>query len=109
MKGVSSKLIKLMLSIRWWQWLPLLPICLHFYSAVAVSALPTLLPVALASPHVQIALEVLANKPQIRKGDVMKEAKARGLAATDNLFGKVSKELCKNNGSYWVLKTGADM
>lgn len=57
----------------------------------------------------QIALEVLANKPQIRKGDVMKEAKARGIAATDNLFGKVSKELCKNNGSYWVLKTGADM
>ena len=57
----------------------------------------------------QVALEVLASKPQIRKGDVVKLAKERGIPATDNLFGKVSKELCKNNGSYWVLKTGADM
>jgi hypothetical protein len=57
----------------------------------------------------QVAIEVLTNKQQIRKGDIIKEAKARGIAATDNLFGKVSKELCKNNGSYWVLKTGADM
>lgn len=57
----------------------------------------------------QVALEVLASKPQIRKGDVVRLAKERGIAATDNLFAKVSKELCKNNGSYWVLKTGADM
>lgn len=52
---------------------------------------------------------MLAGKQQIRKGDVVKLAKERGVPATDNLFAKVSKELCKNNGSYWVLKTGADM
>jgi hypothetical protein len=64
---------------------------------------------SLLHTHSQVALEVLSNKQQIRKGDVVKLAKERGVPATDNLFAKVSKELCKNNGSYWVLKTGADM
>jgi hypothetical protein len=51
----------------------------------------------------------LGVKQQIRKGDVVKLAKERGIHVSDTLFGKVSKELCKNNGSYWLLKTGADM
>jgi len=53
-----------------------------------------------------IVLELLQDKEQLRRSDVVDAATARGIAMTDGLYQKVMKELCSSRGSVWSLKAG---
>lgn len=58
----------------------------------------------------QVVLHLLMEKATLRKADVMAAAEAAGLPSpSESQYQRVMKELCRNNGNHWALKTAADM
>jgi RPC5 protein len=62
-----------------------------------------------AEPLRRVVLELLQRQPLVRKADVLSAAVAAGLPAPgEALYGRVMRELCRNNGGQWSIKAGAD-
>jgi hypothetical protein len=58
---------------------------------------------------VQVVVGLLGDKATLRKADVFGAAEAAGLSPTENQYQRVMRELCRNNGNHWTIKTTADM
>lgn len=58
---------------------------------------------------VQVVVTLMAEKPTLRKADVFGAAEAAGLSPTESQYQRVMRELCRNNGNHWTIKTSADM
>lgn len=55
-------------------------------------------------------LSLLADKATLRKADVMAAAAAAGLGTPpESHYQRVMKELCRNNGGHWAVKTDAEL
>jgi hypothetical protein len=57
----------------------------------------------------QVVVGLLTDKATLRKADVFSAAEAAGLSPTENQYQRVMRELCRNNGNHWTIKTTADM
>lgn len=44
--------------------------------------------------------------PQVRKGDVVAAAKAKGASFVESHYNKIMRELCRNNAGAWTTKAG---
>jgi DNA-directed RNA polymerase-3 subunit RPC5 len=53
-----------------------------------------------------IVLQMLHAKNSLKKSDVLQTAQAAGVPTTEGQYQKVMKELCKNHGNNWTLKSG---
>lgn len=55
-----------------------------------------------------VLFNILRDKPNIRRTDVLDAARAEGLQnVSDSVYHKVMKDLCTSKGNVWTLKTGA--
>ncbi|WIA31169.1 hypothetical protein OEZ86_001177 [Tetradesmus obliquus] len=57
----------------------------------------------------KVIVGLLTDKATLRKADVFGAAEAAGLSPTESQYQKVMRELCRNNGNHWTIKTTADM
>lgn len=64
---------------------------------------------AAMDPFRELFIDILRDKEQFRKAEVMEAAQAAKLSVTESLFQKVARELCTSRGSYWTMKMGADL
>jgi DNA-directed RNA polymerase-3 subunit RPC5 len=53
-----------------------------------------------------IVLQMLRTKASLKKSEVLATAQAAGVPANEGQYQKVMKELCRNHGNNWTLKTG---
>ncbi|KAL3132492.1 hypothetical protein ABBQ32_009040 [Trebouxia sp. C0010 RCD-2024] len=54
-----------------------------------------------------VLLNILRDKPNVRRADVFDAARAEGLNVSDSVYQKVMKDLCTSKGNVWTLKVGA--
>ncbi len=57
----------------------------------------------------RVVLDLLADRDQFRKQEVLDQAKVLNVSVTDTVYSKVLKELCVNRNNTWSLKHGADL
>lgn len=54
-----------------------------------------------------VLLNLLKDKPGVKRSEVFDSARAEGLNVPDGVYQKVMKELCTSRGNLWSLKSGA--
>ena len=54
-----------------------------------------------------VLLNLLKDKPGVKRSEVFDSARAEGLNVSDGVYQKVMKELCTSRGNLWSLKSGA--
>lgn len=58
----------------------------------------------------QVVIQLLQDKATLRKNDVVSAAETAGLPKpNEGQYNKVMRELCRNNGSHWTIKTTAEV
>jgi DNA-directed RNA polymerase-3 subunit RPC5 len=57
-------------------------------------------------PLRNVVLELLREREEIRRSDVVEAAKLKGVTVTDASYQRVMKDLCHSRGSIWTLKPG---
>ena len=54
-----------------------------------------------------VLLNLLKDKPGVKRSEVFDSARAEGLNVSDGVYQKVMKELCTSRGNLWTLRNGA--
>lgn len=54
-----------------------------------------------------VLLDMLKDKPNVRRADVLDTARAEGVSVSDGVYQKVMKDMCTSRGNVWTLKAGA--
>lgn len=58
----------------------------------------------------QVVIQLLQDKALLRKADVFSAAESAGLGKISEAhYNRVMRELCRNNGSHWTIKTTAEV
>lgn len=57
-------------------------------------------------PLRSVVLELLQEKEEIRRSDILEAAKLKNVAVTDASYQRIMKDICHSRGNIWTLKPG---